>query len=60
MLPAPGLFRFLFHQGPGHQISGRLTVILRFQRSGQTELEEIVREYEVHSRVLGPPRLSPL
>ena len=60
ILPAPSLLGFLFRHGPGHQVSGRLTVALSFLRAGQAELEEVVHEYEVHSRVLGPPRLSPL
>jgi hypothetical protein len=58
--PAPGLWRALFHGGPRQQTAARLSVTLRFQRGGQTELEEVTREYEVRTRHFGGPTLVPL
>lgn len=59
-LPAPGFWRALLHGGPRQQTVARLCVTLRFQRGGQTDLEEVTSEYEVRTQHVGGPALVPL
>ena len=57
-LPAPGFLGLI--RGAKERSVGRLTASLRFQRAGQTEQEEITREYWVRMTLFGPPKLDPL
>lgn len=59
-LPAPSLWRALFHGGPRQQMVATLSVTLHFQRGGQTELEQVTSEYEVRTRHFGGPALAAL
>lgn len=59
-LPAPNFWRALLHGGPRQQAVATLSVTLRFQRGGQTELEQVTSEYEVRTRHFGGPALVAL
>lgn len=51
-LPSPNPWHALFRGGPRLRAAGRLSVTLRFQRSGQAESEKASAEYEVRTHFL--------
>lgn len=59
VMPKPSLTRALFHGGIKKQTSGTLVATLRFQRAGQTETEEVTKEYEIRTHLLKGTTLVP-